>query len=368
MRRSFLLFIFLLFFLLLLQAEEALNQTYSDKEYTGIAGLPEFTKVSSELAYGSTNPILSDGRLAIAQSISGTGALRIGGEFLSRFHPGPRKIFLPTPTWGNHGPIFKDSKLEIGAYKYFDPKTNGLDFTGMIQDLKSMPEGSVVLLHACAHNPTGVDPTPQQWQEISQICSQRSLFPFFDMAYQGFASGSPERDAQAVRTFVKDGHSILLAQSYAKNFGLYGERVGAVSAVCSSPEEAEAVASQLKIIIRPMYSNPPIHGARLVSTILKSPELSKEWAREVDHMAQRIILMRSKLRSLLESKYRSSLPWSHITDQIGMFCYTGLKPDQVARLTKDFHIYLTKDGRISIAGITEDNVDHLARSIHTVTQ
>ncbi len=344
-----------------------LSNIYKDKEYTGIAGLPEFTKVSAELAYGRDSAVLKENRLAISQSISGTGALRIGGEFLSRFHPGPRKIYLPTPTWGNHTPIFKDSRLEVGGYRYFDPRTNGLDFNGMIQDLKSIPEGSVVLLHACAHNPTGVDPTLEQWQEISQICSQRSLFPFFDMAYQGFASGNPEKDAQAVRTFVKDGHSMLLAQSYAKNFGLYGERVGAVSAVCSTPEEAQAVASQIKIVIRPMYSNPPIHGARLVSTILRSPDLSKEWALEVDHMAQRIISMRKSLRNLLETKYHSSLPWNHITDQIGMFCFTGLKADQVAKLTKDHHIYLTKDGRISIAGITDANVDHLASSIHKVT-
>lgn len=345
-----------------------LDEKYKDKEYAGIAGLPEFTKVSAELAYGLDSSVLKDKRLAISQSISGTGALRIGGEFLSRFHPGPRKILFPTPTWGNHTPIFKDSRLEVGGYRYFDPKTNGLDFDGMIQDLKNAPEGSIVLLHACAHNPTGVDPTPQQWQEISQICSKRSLFPFFDMAYQGFASGNPERDAQAVRTFVKDGHSMLLAQSYAKNFGLYGERVGAVSAVCASPEEAQAVASQLKIVIRPMYSNPPIHGARIVSTILQSADLSKEWAQEVDHMAQRIISMRTKLRSLLEIKLKSSMNWSHITEQIGMFCYTGLKADQVSKLTKDHHIYLTKDGRISIAGITEANVEHLASSIYKVTQ
>ena len=310
---------------------------------------------------------MRENRLAISQSISGTGALRVGGEFLARFHPGPRKIFLPTPTWGNHTPIFKDSRLEVASYRYFDPKTNGLDFPGMIQDLQSAPVGSIVLLHACAHNPTGVDPTPNQWEEISSICSQRSLFPFFDMAYQGFASGDPEKDAQAVRTFVKDGHSLLLAQSYAKNFGLYGERVGAISAVCASPEEAQAVASQIKIVIRPMYSNPPIHGARLVSTILQSSDLSKEWALEVDHMAQRIISMRKSLRNLLETRYRSSRPWNHITDQIGMFCFTGLKADQVEKLTKNHHIYLTKDGRISIAGITEANVDHLAASIHKVT-
>lgn len=346
-----------------------MEQKYQDKEYAGIAGIPEFTKVSAELAYGLDSPVLKDQRLAISQSISGTGALRIGGEFLARFHPGPRKIFLPVPTWGNHGPIFKDSGLQVDSYRYFDPKTNGLDFAGFKEDLATkIPEGSIVLLHACAHNPTGVDPTPEQWSEISQICSKRSLFPFFDMAYQGFASGNPEKDAQAVRTFVKDGHPLLLAQSYAKNFGLYGERVGAISAVCASPHEAAAVASQLKIVIRPMYSNPPIHGARIVSTVLKSPDLTAEWSREVNSMAQRIISMRSKLRTLLESKYNSSLPWNHITDQIGMFCFTGLKADQVAKLTQNHHIYLTKDGRISIAGINDKNIDHLAHSIHQVTK
>lgn len=264
-------------------------------------------------------------------------------------------------------PIFKDSRLKVGSYRYFDARTNGLDFSGMLEDLKSFPQNSIILLHACAHNPTGVDPSPQQWKEISALCKQRSLLPFFDMAYQGFASGNPERDAQAIRQFIQDGHSILLAQSYAKNFGLYGERVGALSVVCASSQEAQAVSSQLKIIIRPMYSNPPIHGARIVSTILQCPDLSATWAKEVDHMAQRIISMRARLRSLLETRYQSSHSWSHITDQIGMFCYTGLKSDQVSKLTLDHHIYLTKDGRISIAGITEANVDHLAASIHKVT-
>ena len=276
-------------------------------------------------------------------------------------------MFLPSPTWGNHTPIFKDSRLDVGTYRYFDPRTNGLDFSGLLQDFKSLPKNSIVLLHACAHNPTGVDPTLEQWKEISAVCKERSLLPFFDMAYQGFASGNPEHDAQAVRLFVQDGHSILLAQSYAKNFGLYGERVGALSVVCASAQEAQAVNSQLKIVIRPMYSNPPIHGARIVSTILQCPELSQTWAKEVDHMAQRIISMRNKLRSLLEDRYKSSHPWNHITNQIGMFCYTGLKSDQVSKLTRDHHIYLTKDGRISIAGITEANVDHLAASIHKVT-
>ncbi len=345
-----------------------LTEKYKDKEYAGIAGLAEFTKVSAELAYGNGNPVLADKKVAIVQSLSGTGALRLGGEFLARFYPGNKTILLPAPTWGNHGAIFKDSRLAVGSYRYFDAKTNGLDLNGMLQDLKASPQGSVVLLHACAHNPTGVDPTPEQWSEIAAVCRERGLFPFFDMAYQGFASGKPDQDADAVRAFVAAGHSILLAQSYAKNFGLYGERVGALSVVCADAREAEAVASQLKIIVRPMYSNPPVHGARLVSTILQSPDLTQLWAREVDHMAQRIISMRTKLKSLLEEKHRSSLPWNHITDQIGMFCYTGLKAPQVERLTKDFHVYLTKDGRISIAGITDANVEHLASSIHNVTK
>jgi aspartate aminotransferase len=338
-----------------------------DKEYAGISGVPEFTRASAQLAYGQDSPVLRDSRAAIVQSISGTGALRIGGAFLSRFH-GSKLILLPTPTWGNHGPIFRDSVLQLGSYRYFDPKTLGLDLNGLLEDLKAAPAGSTVLLHACAHNPTGVDPTPEQWAQIAEVCRARSLFPFFDMAYQGFASGNPERDAQAVRSFVHSGLPVMVAQSYAKNFGLYGERVGALSLVCATKAEAEAVLSQLKIIVRPMYSNPPIHGARIVANILGDANLANLWAQEVDHMAQRIIGMRTRLRNLLEQKHRSAQSWRHITDQIGMFAYTGLKSDQVERLTREHHIYLTKDGRISIAGITEANVEHLASSINTVTK
>jgi aspartate aminotransferase len=223
------------------------------------------------------------------------------------------------------------------------------------------------LLHACAHNPTGVDPTPEQWKELSALIKKKNIFPFFDMAYQGFASGSVDKDAFAVRLFLKDGHQIALAQSFAKNMGLYGERAGAFSLITSSKEEADRTLSQLKILIRPMYSNPPIHGARIVSTILGTPELKAEWLRDVKQMADRIISVRSTLKKNLES-IGSQRNWQHITDQIGMFCFTGMNADQSTRLSKDFSIFLTKDGRISMAGVTSKNVEYLAHGIHEVTK
>lgn len=232
---------------------------------------------------------------------------------------------------------------------------------------QKIPERSVILLHACAHNPTGVDPTPEQWKELSALIKKKNLFPYFDMAYQGFASGSVDKDAFAVRLFIREGHQIALAQSFAKNMGLYGERAGAFSLITTSKDEADRTLSQLKILIRPMYSNPPIHGARIVSTILSTPELKAEWLRDVKGMADRIISVRSTLRKNLED-LGSKRNWQHITDQIGMFCFTGMNAEQSTRLSNDFSIYLTKDGRISMAGVTSKNVEYLAHGIHEVTK
>ena len=350
------------------KAEERMMASKLDKEYAGIAGIPDFTRASVDLAYGEGNAAVAAKRVAVVQSISGTGALRIGGEFLARFYQsGPKTIYIPTPTWGNHGPIFKDSGLSIGSYRYFDKKTNGLDFGGMTEDLKAAPNGSIILLHACAHNPTGVDPKPEQWQALADLIKSKEHYVFFDMAYQGFASGDPSKDALALRLFVEQGLNPMVAQSYAKNFGLYGERVGALSVVCQNGEERERVESQLKIIIRPMYSNPPIHGARIVSTVLNDQGLKGLWLGEVKMMADRIISMRTALKNELIS-LGSKHSWEHITDQIGMFCYTGLQPAQVERITKEYHVYLTKDGRISIAGINPTNVNELAKAIHEVTK
>ncbi|KAI0043210.1 hypothetical protein FA95DRAFT_1498927 [Auriscalpium vulgare] len=345
------------------KAEESIRASNPDKEYLPITGLPEFTKNAAKLAYGEDSAPVKAGTIAVTQSISGTGALRIGGAFLGRFYPHAKVIYLPVPSWGNHTPIFRDSGLEVRGYRYFDKKTVGLDFEGLKEDLRNAPEKAIVLLHACAHNPTGVDPTPAQWQEISDIVKERQLFPFFDMAYQGFASGSTDRDAFAVRHFVKEGHQIALSQSFAKNMGLYGERVGAFSLITADAEEKARVDSQLKIVIRPMYSNPPLHGAQIANTILSTPALYHEWESEVKGMAERIISMRERLYNELTHTHKTPGEWSHIKSQIGMFSFTGLSEAQSVGLAEKAHIYLTKDGRISMAGLNGSNIDYFAESV-----
>lgn len=350
-----------------LKAEEKITQKALDKEYAPISGNVDFCKLSISLALGDDSPQLAEGLNATVQGISGTGSLRIGGAFLNKFFPHNKELFLPTPTWGNHIPIFQHSGLKVNKYRYYDPPTCGFDFKGACEDISKIPEKSIILLHSCAHNPTGVDPKPEQWKELSAIIKKKKLFPFFDMAYQGFASGDVARDAFAVRLFLKEGHQLVLSQSFAKNMGLYGERAGAFTLIASSKEEAARALSQIKILIRPMYSNPPIHGARIVTEILGDSTLKAQWLQEVKGMADRIISMRTTLQENL-AKQGSTKNWSHITDQIGMFCFTGLQPPQVERLTKEFSIYLTKDGRISMAGVTTKNVEYLAHSIHEVTK
>ncbi|KAK5647019.1 hypothetical protein RI129_005483 [Pyrocoelia pectoralis] len=351
----------------ILKAEEKLRAKNLDKEYLPISGQADFCKLSIQLALGDDSEHVANGLNVTAQGISGTGSLRIGAAFLNAFFPGPKVVYLPTPSWGNHTPIFKHSGVDVKSYTFFDPKTCGFDFKGALNDINKMPEKSIILLHACAHNPTGVDPNFEQWKELSTLIKKKNLFPFFDMAYQGFASGDITKDAQAVRYFVNEGHCIALAQSYAKNMGLYGERAGAFSIITDNKEEAAKVMSQIKILIRPMYSNPPLHGARLVTEVLSDKELRKQWLVEVKGMADRIISVRTKLRDNLK-KEGSSLNWRHITDQIGMFCFSGMNPDQVARITKDFSVFLTKDGRISMAGVTSKNVEYLAHAMHQVTK
>ncbi|KIJ21699.1 aspartate transaminase [Paxillus involutus ATCC 200175] len=345
------------------KAEEKMASAKLDKEYLPITGLASFTQNAAKLAYGADSAPLNQHAIAVTQTISGTGALRIGGAFVARHYPGSKIIYLPNPTWGNHIPLFKDSGLEVRQYRYFDKKTVGLDFEGLKEDLKNAPEGAVVLLHACAHNPTGVDPTQAQWKEISDLIAEKKLFPFFDMAYQGFASGSTTRDAFAVRHFVSQGHQVALCQSFAKNMGLYGERVGAFSLTTASEEEKKRVESQLKIVVRPMYSNPPLHGAHIASTILSDPELYKQWEGEVKGMADRIISMRERLYELLTNGFQTPGEWGHIKSQIGMFSYTGLNTEQCKTLAEKAHVYMTMDGRISMAGLNGGNVEYFAQSV-----
>ena len=339
-----------------------------DHEYAPISGLPGFVSSGLSLALGADSPHIEQGRVAATQVLSGTGALRVAADFIARFRGAQTPVYLSSPTWPNHYNIFRDAGLAAQKpYRYYDAKTKGLDFSGMCEDLKAAPSGSVVVLHACAHNPTGVDPSRGQWQKLSDLIGEKGLFPFFDFAYQGFASGDAEKDAFPVRHFLKEGHQIALCQSFAKNFGLYGERAGVLSFTTKDAEETKRMMSQLLILIRPMYSNPPLTGARLVSTILHDKELKALWEKEVKLMADRIITMRQSLADKLKQK-GSALPWSHITDQIGMFCYTGLTPEQCDKLIKNYSIYLTRNGRISIAGLTSTNVDYVATAVHDVTK
>jgi aspartate aminotransferase len=332
-----------------------------------IVGVDDFVKAARGFALGAASPALAEERVASVQSLSGTGACRVIGEFYSKFLGAGAPFYLPKPSWGNHANIFRTAGLDVREYKYLDAKGVGFDYEGMLSDLKAVPDGSAVLLHACAHNPTGVDPTPEQWRGICEVLKGRGgVRVFFDSAYQGFASGDAEADAFAMRLFVDEGVPFALAQSFAKNFGLYGERVGVLSMVCADGDEAARVLSQLKIIVRGMYSNPPIHGARIVSAVLRDPALEAEWRAECKTMADRIIAMRIALQTALKEA-GSKRDWSHITSQIGMFCYSGMSAEQVSRLRDEFHIYITKDGRISMAGITTKNVAYVANAIHAVS-
>lgn len=334
-----------------------------NKEYLGIDGLPSFKKATVKLILGDAKAIAED-RIACVQTLSGTGALRIAGMFIAKFLPG-RTIFLSNPTWGNHKKIFAESGVKVAEYRYFDPSTKGLNFAGMMEDLQKAPNGSVVLLHACAHNPTGVDPSMDQWSQILELTKAKGLVPIFDCAYQGYATGDLETDRRPVQLFEAAGVEILIAQSYSKNFGLYGERIGALTLVCSSKDAAKRTLSQLKMVIRPMYSNPPRHGAEIVAHCLDNPALYSEWCKELAMMSGRIVDMRDLLLGALK-KLGTPGDWSHVTSQIGMFTFTGIPKDKVQRLVKDHHIYMTADGRISIAGINPGNVQYLAESIHTV--
>jgi len=271
------------------------------------------------------------------------------------------------PTWGNHTAIFNRAGLEVKKYTYYKPETRGFNFEGMLASMDLIPKGDAILLHAVAHNPTGVDPTPAQWDAIVQKCKERGLIVLLDNAYQGYASGNLMEDGAAMTKFEASGLEYFIAQSFAKNFGLYGERIGYVHVKCETPAYATAVLSQLKILIRQAYSSPPRHGAAIVYKLLTSPALKQQWLSELSMMSSRILEMRAALRAALENQGTPGT-WNHITDQIGMFSYTGLNTAQVERMVNEFHIYMTKDGRISVAGLNPGNVPYVAQCIDVVVR
>jgi len=340
------------------------NDAGEDKEYVPIDGKPEHKKFVQELVFSEET--IASKCLATTQAISGTGSLSVVGQFLKE-HAGVSTMYMSDPTWGNHGAIFKNIGLTTKTYTYYHPPTRGFDFDGMMRDINKMPAGSAILLHACAHNPTGVDPTAEQWQVIVDTCKEKCLLPVLDNAYQGYASGDLEADNLSVQMFEASGIEFFVCQSFAKNFGLYGERIGYVHAYCRNSDEAAQVLSQLKIVIRQRYSSPPRHGAAIVYRILSNPEVREQWLEELKLMADRIVKMRHLLRHALESRETPGT-WNHITDQIGMFSYTGLEIQMCERLVEEFHVYLLKNGRISMAGLNEKNVDYVAECMDRVVR
>ena len=341
------------------RAEQLIQEGNHNHEYLPQTGLPELRRLAPTVLFGESAEVLP--RVACVQALSGTGALRVAGEFLREFHP-PATVFVTEPTWSNHTTIFQKCGFKVGQLRYFDEATRGLAFAAFLDDVEGAPEGSILVLHTCAHNPTGVDPTPAQWQAVEQAVARRRHTVLFDTAYQGYASGSLERDAWALRHFVGRGHEVVVCQSFAKNMGLYGERVGTVSVVCREAAAVPAVESRLEKVIRPMYSNPPKHGALVAATVLGSPQLRAQWLSELVEMSSRILATRAALVAELQ---RLDTPgtWTHITSQIGMFSYTGLSAPQVDILTRRHHIYLLSSGRISMAGINQSNVARLAAAI-----
>jgi len=341
------------------------------KEYLPIEGDATFRKLSAELVFGAGSAALREGRVATMQTISGTGAVSVAASTL-RLVGGFTEIYLPEPSWSNHAQIFGAAGLEVRSYPYLDKRTGTtLDFEAMHEALATMvPAGSAVLLHACAHNPTGVDPTPEQWEVLAGTFAKRGLLAVFDSAYQGYASGDLDADAASVRCFEAAGVLPIVCQSYAKSMGLYGERVGAVNFVTASAAEAAAVLSNVKQrVVRPVYSSPPLHGARLASLVLGDPALAAAWRAELLVMAGRVRRMRAELAAAL---VRLGAPapdggrWEHLTAQIGMFAYTGLSAQHVDALRERYHVYMTRDGRACMAALKPDDVEYVAGAMNKV--
>jgi aspartate aminotransferase len=350
------------------KAEEKILELDMDHEYAGIQGIDSYIAKCLKLAYGADNKQVSEGRIAAAQGISGTGSLRVGLQYLSDWYPHKDVDYLvPGPTWPLHKGLVEIVGKKVKSYRYYDPKTKGLDFDGFVTDLKNAKQNSVVLLHVCAHNPTGVDPTKDQWQKILEVVKEKNHFCAFDSAYQGFASGDLEKDAYSLRLFTENTDNVMLFQSFAKNFGIYGERAGCISFITKDAAEKEIVMSRVKTLARALYSNPPIHGARIVDIILGDKHLTQMWHDDLKMMSGRMHTMRAGLHKNMID-LGSEHNWDHVINQIGMFAYTGLSKAMVDELREKYAIYLTADGRISIAGLNSGNLDYISEAFHTVTK
>lgn len=345
------------------KAEAVLLQNEKTKSYLTIEGTAEYGLAVQKLLFGEGSDIIAEKRAKTAQAPGGTGALRVAGEFIKR-QLGDVKIWISNPTWANHNSVFGSAGLEVSQYTYYNADTQDKDFPAMLADLETASEGDVVLLHGCCHNPTGIDPTASEWETLAQVVAKKKLLPLFDFAYQGFAKGV-EEDAEGLRIFSKYNKEILVASSFSKNFGLYNERVGAFTLVADKESVATTAFSQVKAIIRSIYSNPPAHGSAVVTHILNDAELRKEWELEVKEMRDRIQGMRELFVQTLKDNQVSG-DFSFIERQNGMFSFSGLTKEQVERLKNEFGIYIVGSGRISVAGMTQSNMPPLCAGIAAV--
>ncbi|WP_062191246.1 amino acid aminotransferase [Caldimonas taiwanensis] len=345
------------------QAEAALLQDIGPRPYQPMEGAANYRQAVQHLIFGADHEAVRSARIATIQTLGGSGGLKVGADFLKRYFP-QSEVWVSDPTWDNHRAMFEGAGFTVHTYPYYDAASGGLRFDAMLAALQDMPERSIVLLHACCHNPTGVDLTRQQWAQLVPVIQSRRLIPYVDIAYQGFGDGI-EEDAHAIRALTDAGVSFFCASSFSKSFSLYGERCGALSVVCPSAHEAELVLGQLKAAIRRNYSSPPTHGGQIVARVLQTPELRQAWAEELDAMRARIQQMRRRLHAVLSAQ----LPGRNVDyflTQRGMFSYTGLSPEQVDRLREEHGVYLVRTGRMCVAGLNQHNVEAVAKAMAAV--
>lgn len=345
-------------------AEAALAQDPGPKPYLPMEGLADYRAGVQRVLFGAQHEALAAGHVATLQTLGGSGALKVGADFLRQYFP-HAEAWVSDPTWENHRAILEGAGLKVHSYPYYDAPTGGLRFDAMLQTLRTLPRGSIVLLHACCHNPTGVDLSRAQWQDLIPVLRAQNLIPFVDIAYQGFGDGLDD-DAFALRAMADAGLQFFVANSFSKNFSLYGERVGGLSVVCASADAAATVLGQLKATVRRIYSSPPTHGARIVARVLGEPALYAQWSAELGAMRERMQAMRARLRAALDERLQGRRRFDYLVTQRGMFSYTGLNEAAVDRLRKEHGVYLVRSGRMCVSGLTHANVDWVAESIAAV--
>ena len=344
------------------KAEAKLMEQPTPRTYLPIEGLGAYDKAVQELVFGADSAVIQEKRAVTVQALGGTGALKIGADFLKRFSP-DSQVYISDPSWENHRALFESAGFTVNNYAYYDAATHGVNFEGMLAALKAMPEGAIVVLHACCHNPTGAELNADQWGQVIEVVRANNLIPFLDMAYQGFGDGIAE-DGAVVRRFTDTAGPLLVSNSFSKSFSLYGERVGALSVVASTAEEAARLLSQLKRIVRTNYSNPPTHGGKVVATVLSTPELRQLWEDELAGMRVRIKQMRDELVKKLAEKAPGS-DFEFVREQVGMFSYSGLTKEQVEKLRAE-SIYAVDTGRICVAALNSKNIDRVVDAIAKV--